>query len=205
MILNFVPREKRNIFMAFIHVDIDTSIKIEVDEGVYPPSEDSYLLLQYLDIGKEKMLEIGTGTGIIALHAAKKGADVTAVDKNGKAVSNALRNAKANGINMTVKQSDLFSNVDGRFDVIVFNPPYLPSEETEEAWEGGREGIEIAERFLSEAPEHLNPGGRIYMVLSTLGNVKKLVDEFFPPLIFEEIGRLPLFFEKLVVYRITVQ
>jgi len=43
------------------------------------------------------------------------------------------------------------------------------------------------------------------MVLSTLGNVKKLVDEFFPPLIFEEIGRLPLFFEKLVVYRITVQ
>jgi len=106
MILNFVPREKRNIFMAFIHVDIDTSIKIEVDEGVYPPSEDSYLLLQYLDIGKEKMLEIGTGTGIIALHAAKKGADVTAVDKNGKAVSNALRNAKANGINMSAQRGD---------------------------------------------------------------------------------------------------
>ena len=184
-------------------MEIDTGIKIESDKGVYPPSEDSYLLLQCLDIGKERMLEIGTGTGIIALHAAKIGADVTAVDKNRKAVKNALRNAEKNHIEITFKESDLFSNVDGRFDVIVFNPPYLPSEEMKEAWEGGREGIEIAKRFLSEASRHLNPGGRIYILLSTLGNIDKLIGEFSPPFIFEEVGRLSLFFEKLIVYRIT--
>ena len=50
---------------------IDTSIKIKVNSGVYPPSEDSYLLIECIDVGKEKVLEIGTGTGIIALHAAK--------------------------------------------------------------------------------------------------------------------------------------
>ncbi len=190
---------------GFIHMEIDTGIKIRTDEGVYPPSEDSYFLLECLDVGKEKVLEIGTGTGIIALHAAKKGADVTAVDKNRKVVENALKNAEVNGIRMAVKQSDLFSNVEGHFDVIVFNPPYLPSENMEEAWEGGREGIEIAERFLEEAPKYLNPDGKIYILLSTLGNIDKLIGEFSPPFAFEEIGRLSLFFEKLIVYRLTVQ
>ncbi|KAA0001513.1 MAG: methyltransferase [Thermoplasmata archaeon] len=148
---------------------IDTSIKIKVNSGVYPPSEDSYLLIECIDIGKEKVLEIGTGTGIIALHAAKSGADdVTAVDKNQKAVKNARENAEKNGINIDIKQSDLFSNVDGMFDVIIFNPPYLPSDKMEEAWEGGEEGIEITKKFLEDAARHLNPGGRIYIVLSTL-------------------------------------
>ena len=112
---------------------IDTSIKIKVNCGVYPPSEDSYLLIECIDVGKEKVLEIGTGTGIIALHAAKNGAVVTTVDKNQKAVKNARGNAEKNGINIDIKQSDLFSSVDGMFDVIIFNPPYLPSDKMEEA------------------------------------------------------------------------
>lgn len=184
---------------------IDTSIKIKVNSGVYPPSEDSYLLIECIDIGKEKVLEIGTGTGIIALHAAKNGAVVTAVDKNQKAVKNARENAEKNGINIDIKQSDLFSNVDGMFDVIIFNPPYLPSDKMEEAWEGGEEGIEITKKFLEDAARHLNPGGRIYIVLSTLGNIKKLVGEFRELYNFEEIGRLPLFFEKLIVYKVTTK
>lgn len=182
---------------------IDTSIKIKVNSGVYPPSEDSYLLIECIDVGKEKVLEIGTGTGIIALHAAKNGAVVTAVDKNQEAVKNAIENAEENGISVDIKQSDLFSNVDGMFNVIIFNPPYLPSDKMEEAWEGGEEGIEITKKFLEDAVHHLNPEGRIYIVLSTLGNIKKLVDEFRQLYSFKEIGRLSLFFEKLIVYKVT--
>ncbi len=200
-----VAEENKNICRGFIRVEIDTGIKIKINKGVYPPSEDSYFLLQCIDIGKEKVLEIGTGTGVIAIHAAKKGADVTAVDKNEKAVKNAGENATANEIKMTVKQSDIFSNVEGSFDVVVFNPPYLPSDKMEEAWEGGHEGIEIMEKFLREVPKHLKSQGRVYVILSSLGNTDKLIGEFSPPFSFEEMGRLPLFFEKLVVYKIIVE
>jgi len=186
-------------------VKINTSIKIKVNSGVYPPSEDSYLLIERIDVGKEKVLEIGTGTGIIALHAAKNGAVVTAVDKNQEAVKNAIENAEKNRINVDIKQSDLFSNVDGTFDVIIFNPPYLPSDKMEGAWEGGEGGIEIAEKFLEGARQHLSPGGRIYIILSTLGNIKKLIGNFEHLYNFEEVGRMNLFFEKLIVYKITLR
>jgi len=184
-------------------VEIDARIIIKVSEGVYPPSEDSHLLLGCIEVGKEKVLEVGTGTGIIALHAAKRGADVTAVDIKQEAVENARKNAEMNGIKIHVEQSDLFSNVSGIFDVIIFNPPYLPSDKMEEAWEGGEEGIEVAKRFLEKARFYLSHKGRIYIVLSTLGNIKKLIDDFEQFYDFEEIGRMNLFFEKLIVYKIT--
>ncbi|MEA2053861.1 MAG: HemK2/MTQ2 family protein methyltransferase [Candidatus Thermoplasmatota archaeon] len=183
-------------------MEIDTGIKVRVNDGVYPPSEDSYFLIQCINVGKERVLDMGTGTGIIALHAAKEGAVVTAVDKNEKAVKNAKENADNNGIKLTVRQSDLFSNVKESFDVIIFNPPHLPSDKTEEAWEGGKDGVEITEKFLGGASYHLNSGGKIYIILSTLGNIKKLIGEFKPYYQFEELGKLSLFFEKLVVYSV---
>jgi len=185
-------------------VEIDVSIKIKVRNGVYPPSEDSYFLIECIEVEKEKSLDMGTGTGIIALHMAKKGAIVTAADKNAEAVINAKENAKINGLNINVVQSDLFSSIHENFDVIVFNPPYLPSDEVySEAWNGGKDGVEIAERFLEEAKDYLNPKGRMYLLLSTLGNIKKLINRFNSIYKFREIKTLPLFFEKLIVYEIT--
>lgn len=180
------------------------NIKIKVKEGVYPPSEDSYFLIECIEIENEKSLDMGTGTGIIALHMAKNGAIVTAADKNINAVINAKENAEINGIKINVVQSDLFSNICEKFDVIVFNPPYLPSNDIyDEVWDGGKEGIEVAEKFLERAINYLNPRGRIYLLLSTLGNVKKCIDKFNSMYKFIKIDTLPLFFEKLVVYEIT--
>src|SRR3989344_2463782 len=73
------------------------------------------------------------------------------------------------------KISDLFSNVAGKFDLIIFNPPYLPDEKLEDEKSkrittGGKHGYEILEKFFSQANEHLNKNGKILIVFSSLTN-----------------------------------
>lgn len=99
--------------------------------------------LDQQDLSGKKVLEIGSGSGLISLTAARKGAYVTAVDVNPKAVANTSMNAKHNGLAIEVYQSDLFDNVaDAGFDWILINPPYYPKEpanDYEKAWYCGEE------------------------------------------------------------------
>ncbi|HHH80187.1 MAG TPA: methyltransferase domain-containing protein, partial [Thermoplasmatales archaeon] len=78
-------------------MEIDSSIKIDVKEGVYNPAEDSYLLINALEVEEgEKTLDMGCGTGILALHLSKNKCLVTACDINNKAVENTRINAEKN-------------------------------------------------------------------------------------------------------------
>jgi release factor glutamine methyltransferase len=145
--------------------------------SVYQPREDSFLMIKALNIKKgEKILEIGTGSGIIAIHCAKAKADVTATDINIHAVNSAKFNAEMNKVKLKVLMSDLFSNVSGKFDKIIFNPPYLPSDKKDKfydiSYSGGKSGIEITNKFLKEAKKHLNAKGEIYFILSSLATGK---------------------------------
>jgi release factor glutamine methyltransferase len=147
---------------------------------VYQPREDSFLMIKALNIKKgEKILEIGTGSGIIAIHCAKAGADVTATDINPHAVNSAKFNAEMNKIKLKVLNSDLFSNVKGKFDKIIFNPPYLPSDKKDRfydiSYSGGKSGIEITNKFLRQAPKFLKKGGEIYFILSSLATGKMIL------------------------------
>src|SRR5438270_2612530 len=74
----------------------------------------------------DRVLDMGTGSGVNAILAARKGADVVAVDINAVALDAAAANASRNGVGdrVTVQHSDVFSTVDGRFDLIVFDPPF---------------------------------------------------------------------------------
>jgi release factor glutamine methyltransferase len=150
----------------------DRTIIIICAGGVYEPAEDSLSLIEIIDVKKgDRVLDMGTGSGIAALHCAKAGAVVTAADINPVAVRCAKDNAKRNSLAISAVQSDLFSRVSGIFDVISFNPPYLPSEmdgADNPAWTGGSTGHEIIERFLKEAKPHLAPGGTVYVILSSL-------------------------------------
>ncbi|MEF8880573.1 MAG: HemK2/MTQ2 family protein methyltransferase [Candidatus Nanohaloarchaea archaeon] len=119
---------------------------------IYVPREDSYVLNDYikkLELHQKDFLEIGVGSGLIIESAREKGAQVTASDINEEAL-----NQLDSGIK-TFK-SDLFQNIEGRYDLIVFNPPYLPGEKKEteidgsETWYGGKKGIEVSERFLDK-------------------------------------------------------
>ena len=175
------------------------------DPEVYPPSEDSILLTESLDIRiGEKVLEIGTGSGIVSIQCALNGADVVCGDINPRAVALARRNAAANGVDIDVRETDVYSNIEGRFDTIVFNLPYLPVEDEGElakAWSGGPDGLGPLPRLLEGAPEHLLPDGRVVVVASSLMDRAGL-DKTLEGYEVKVLGELPLFFERLQVLEI---
>ena len=179
------------------------NLHLEVSETVYEPAEDSFLLADNLLVRKgDKVLDVGTGSGIIALAAAEKAAHVIGVDVNPEAVACARKNAKRNGIrNAEFRVSNLFENVSGKFDAIAFNPPYLPGRSVkDEAVDGGAMGRALIEAFIKEDGGHLKPDGRIFLLASSLNEpafiIKKFAEEGFRA---QSVAEKKLFFEKLVI------
>lgn len=150
-----------------------------------------------------RVLDMGTGSGIQALIAKEKTRDVLAVDINPDAV--AL--VKKKGITALV--SDLFENVTGTFDVVIFNPPYLPEDERESfedrvVLSGGKYGSEILERFFSRAKQFLRKDGKILIVFSTItGDVEFLLKRY--GYAFKKLDEKSFFFEKIFVYVVWLQ
>ncbi|WP_405667620.1 methyltransferase [Streptomyces sp. NBC_01166] len=146
--------------------------------GVYAPQHDTLLLMAALnreDIGPgTEVLDVGTGSGALALHAARRGARVTAVDVAWRAVATARLNALMHRRRITVRRSDLLSALPGRsYDLVICNPPYVPSplgrlpgRGAARAWEAGRDGRAVLDRVCETAPAALRPGGRLLLVHS---------------------------------------
>ena len=188
-------------------MEYDPEIRIEGDPDVYPPSDDSILFIQSLDVKEgEKVLEIGSGSGVVSIHCAKNGCKVTCGDINPKAVALARRNAEANGVQMEVFETDVYSNIDGRFDTILFNLPYLPVDEDgllARSWSGGPDGLGPLPDLLRGAPDHLTEDGRVVVVISSLMDTDALWD-LLDNYSVRTIGELKLFFEKLAVLEIKI-
>lgn len=186
-------------------MEYDPSIDIAEDPEVYPPSDDSILLIESLDVvPREKILEVGCGSGVVSIHCAKNSCYVTAVDVNPRAVELARRNAEANGTDIRVLESDVYGNVDGVFDTIVFNLPYLPVDEEgllAKAWSGGPDGLGPLPRLLEGAPDHLVPDGRVVVVVSSLTEPRAL-EEALEGYEVRTIGEQRLFFERLSVLEV---
>ncbi len=187
-------------------MDFDASLVIEEDPKVYRPSEDSRLLLEavVLDRG-ERFLEVGTGTGLVAIHAARL-SRATATDANRAAVALARANARRNRLPLEVVQTNLAAGVRGPFDVVAFNPPYLegpPRDELDRAWAGGRTGSEVSMRFLSDLPRILDTEGRAYLLLLRAnGAAHRLAESMFAS---RSVSSKRLFFEDLDVLELTRQ
>lgn len=184
---------------------------IHTDPHVYGPEEDSYLLLEALE--NEELsgngLEIGIGTGIISLHVCHHFTTFTGVDISPRAVALAQKNAQQHSIS-TIQffESDLFSNVTGTFDAIIFNPPYVPADEDikdieDLAYNGGENGRQTIDQFLSQVEKYLNPGGRVYLLQSSLSGIDVTCSPLKKNYSFDIIARKKLFFEELVVFRIV--
>ena len=186
-------------------MEYDPSLTIAEDPEVYPPSEDSILLIESLDIGKgEKVLEVGCGSGVVSIHCAANGAEVVSVDINPKAVDLARKNFEANRLPHDVRESDVYSAVDGRFDTIIFNLPYLPVQDEgmlAKAWSGGDDGMGPLPGLLEGAPDRLLPNGRVVVVVSSLMDQERL-SSLLSKYETRELGSLPLFFETLRVLEI---
>lgn len=149
-------------------------------EGVYEPREDSLLLAEVVrEKALGKVLDVGTGSGIQAITASRTSEHVTSVDISEKAVKMAKKNAEANKAkNINFAVSNLFGNVSGLFDVIIFNPPYLPVEGESRQWAGGENGRQVIKRFASGIREHLKPGGLVLMVISSLTGLEETKNIF---------------------------
>ncbi|WP_405981955.1 HemK2/MTQ2 family protein methyltransferase [Streptomyces sp. NBC_00158] len=155
--------------------------------GVYRPQADTRLLAAALDredLGPQTdMLEIGTGTGALALHAAGRGARVTAVDVSWSAVLTARLNALRRRLPLRVLHGDFAARAARRrFDLVVANPPYvpapqaqLPSHGPERAWDAGPDGRTVIDRICSAAPALLRPGGTLLMVHSGMCGTEETV------------------------------
>jgi len=167
---------------------------------IYQPAEDSFLIQKYVSqFANGKVLDMGTGSGILAKSAMKNTKDVLAVDVNEEVVK------LVSGQGIKTVKSNLFDNIQDKFDVIIFNPPYLPTSKYKDpALDGGGKGYEVIERFLRKAGDYLRDEGIILMLYSSFTKprkVKQIIRKSgFEVEILEE-KKLP--FEKLYVVRLS--
>ena len=152
-----------------------------IQEEIYQPDEDSFLLQKYVEkYSNGKVLDVGTGSGIQAITALKYANEVVAVDINENATQ-LLKPLEKLHENLKVKVSDLFNDVDGKFDIIIFNPPYLPYDPDYDINNasicGGFLGCELIQKFLQNLDNHLKDTGISLIVFSSLSNQDKIIKE----------------------------
>jgi release factor glutamine methyltransferase len=158
------------------------SLKLIVRPGIFHPKyfNSTRTLLNYLQNTKldhKTLLDVGTGSGILALFAADKGAIVTASDISKKAIENATYNARLNNININIIESDLFDNIKPQvYEIIIINPPYYPKNpevESDYAWYCG-EGFEYYHKLFSQIKPYLNMDSRVIVSLAETCDINKI-------------------------------
>ena len=184
--------------------------EIETDDLVYIPSDDTFLLAENLEIKEgQSVLEIGTGSGLVSMYASLLTDDVTATDINYNALELAEKNFKLNNINtIKLEFGDLFEPVkDKKFDVILFNTPYLPTDSEDiinddlnYAFDGGLDGRKVIDRFINEVSNHLNDKGIVQIIQSSLSDNNRTLDMFDRNGFVAEIAESEkFFFEEIVL------
>ncbi|MER5203749.1 HemK2/MTQ2 family protein methyltransferase [Streptomyces sp. NPDC002825] len=156
--------------------------------GVYAPQADTRLLLTQLR--REQLrpgvrsLDLCTGTGVLAVVAALRGARATAVDISRAAIAASRLNAVLHGCRIRALRGDLDAPVAReRFDLVTVNPPYVPSEDPEapgrgarRSWDAGTDGRLLLDRVCARAPGMLTPSGVLLLVQSSLSGVADTLD-----------------------------
>jgi release factor glutamine methyltransferase len=149
----------------------------------------------------KRALDLGTGSGIVGLYCALRGAHVTVADIDERAVHYAMDAGKRLGVELQGTTSDLFQNLSGKFDCIMFNPPYLPSESlNDRTVDGGPKGTVVINRFLDDLPNHISKDGAAFLLVSSLNEPASLTASH-GKLEFSTIATKRLFFEELQLLR----
>ena len=210
-------------------------------EGVYPPSDDTYLIIDYFkkNINENffdglpintirKILDLGTGTGIIALflqeikkYLSKFTSEIYASDISDAAIRCATLNERNNYFknSITFIKSDLFrkfpQNLQHSFEIIIFNPPYLPSisykengiihRRNDSNWDGGERGFEVFLEFIRQVKDFLNSEQKyfIYYISSSSTDLSQLNDELETRGFRNSVlNKRHVFFEDIILNRL---
>jgi len=175
-------------FHKEITTEFETNIlekKFVVCPGVFSPIRtltSEFLARHLVTKHGDTVLDLGTGIGIQAIIASEKAKKVIATDINPYAISCAKKNIQLNDLEgrIELREGDLFQPVQHeQFDLIVWNPPYLPLKPRsilEMSWCCGKD-FSLIEKFLNEARKHLASSGRIEIVFSAMGNIPRLIDK----------------------------
>ena len=156
-------------------------MQLKVDERVLIPRPETEELVELILTENPeknlKVLDIGTGSGAIALALAKNRPDwsVAAADISQDALDLSLENANAQNLNLSFIKSDCFSEISSKYDIIVSNPPYISRADEEEvglnvlhsephlALFADEDGLAIYRRIAEDSKDYLNDGGKIYL------------------------------------------
>ncbi|MFH0836538.1 MAG: HemK2/MTQ2 family protein methyltransferase [Candidatus Aenigmatarchaeota archaeon] len=154
-------------------------IMLEVPGSAYYPADDSELFADFIvkkrvKFLRKRVLEIGSGSGLLSILCSRFGADVLAVDINPDAVLATRENAIINKVELVTAESDLFSGVKEKYDIIIFNAPYLPDEDvlTKKAQSINYNKGDIIKRFLLEYRKYLRKNGKVYILVSSITGEK---------------------------------
>lgn len=159
-------------------------LRLITPPGVFAPRSDAGVLLDAaLPRLRGDVLDLCAGSGVLALAAAQHAASILAVDLSRRAAATIRVNALLNRRRVEVRRGDLFAAVGSRrFDVILTNPPYVPSPPgarsggRARAWEGGPRGRALLDRICAGAADHLRPGGEIVIVHSALADIARTLE-----------------------------
>jgi len=157
-------------------------IKVIIKPGVFHPGLfiSTKILLNFvndLNLASTSFLELGAGSGIISILAAKKGALVHASDISRTATENIKLNAEMNNVKINVIESDLFKGIPRQeFDIVIINPPYYkkdPETEEEYAWFCGS-NYEYFTTLFDSLPSYINSNSKVYIILSEVCNISEI-------------------------------
>lgn len=158
--------------------------------GVYPPQGDTWLLADALLarglVTGRRVLDVCTGTGVLAIAAARAGAaSVTAVDLSARAAVTTWLNSRRQGVEVTVRRGDLFASVAGqRFDVVLANPPYVPAQGQRlprhsigRSWDAGPDGRALLDRICAGVPAVLADDGVLVLAQSAVADEGRTLEQ----------------------------
>lgn len=167
-------------------------VELEINEHIFPPSAHGQFFAENMNIKKgESVIDIGTGSGFLAILAAKLGGNVSATDNDKDAIETAKKNAANNNVKIDFKRGEYFANFQNKFDVILANLPQewvhlnyknALTEQQRNSLDGGEGGNAQILKFLDIAKNYMHKNSRIYIIIYTVTDfsktLKKIIENY---------------------------